>query len=78
MRVRKNSGFSLSQKLFRLFKNYPLKLEEKWQDYIYFASYRCHQTHPTKKDGRPWQEIVYPHSKLLIVDDIYTLIGRIA
>ena len=40
---------------------------------FYPTSYRTCQLNEDL--NRPWQEIVYPHSKLLIVDDEKTLIG---
>ena len=47
-------------------------MDLKWFIYL-LSSYRTCQTN--EELGRPWQEIVYPHSKLLIVDDEKTLIG---
>ena len=44
---------------------------ENWSEYLHFASYR-------KADnvrGKPVQEIIYPHSKLMIVDDQHVIIG---
>ena len=41
------------------------------EDYIYFASYRTHEMY----NGGLHQAVVYPHSKLMIVDDRFTIIG---
>ena len=40
-------------------------------DWICFCSYRKTEVH----DGTPVHEIIYPHSKLMIVDDRHTIIG---
>ena len=44
---------------------------EDWENYIWFCSYRKWDV----KGDRPVHEIVYPHSKLMIVDDYHTIIG---
>lgn len=41
------------------------------EDYIYFASYRTHE----EFNGGIHQAVVYPHSKLMIVDDRFTIIA---
>ncbi|CBY30969.1 unnamed protein product, partial [Oikopleura dioica] len=41
------------------------------EDFIYFASYRTHE----EFNGGIHQAVVYPHSKLMIVDDRFTIIG---
>ena len=42
-----------------------------WTEYIYFASFRT----ACMDNEKAYQEIVYPHSKLMIVDDEHTIIG---
>jgi len=42
------------------------------EDFIYFASYRTHE----EFNGGIHQAVVYPHSKLMIVDDRFTIIGN--
>ena len=44
---------------------------DDWSKYIYFGSYRKAEV----KDSRPVHEIIYPHSKLMIVDDYHVIIG---
>ena len=44
---------------------------ENWSDFMYFASYRKTEN----VHGKPVQEIIYPHSKLMIVDDKHVIIG---
>ena len=44
---------------------------DDWSKYIYFGSYRKAEV----KNGRPVHEIIYPHSKLMIVDDYHVIIG---
>ena len=42
-----------------------------WENYIWFTSYRKWDV----KGDVPVHEIIYPHSKLMIVDDFHTIIG---
>ena len=44
---------------------------ENWSEYLHFASYRKAEN----VRGKPVQEIIYPHSKLMIVDDQHVIIG---
>ena len=43
-----------------------------WTDYISFSSLRRAGVNPS---GKPMQEIIYVHSKLLLVDDEHLVVG---
>ncbi len=62
--ISRNKGFSLVEKLYQL-------MGSRVEDYIYFFSLR---THGMVK-GVPFSEIIYIHSKIMIVDDEIALIG---
>ena len=62
--ISRNKGLSLIEQLEK-------KMGDKWKNYIYFFSLRNHGI----INGIPETEIVYVHSKLLIVDDTQVLIG---
>ena len=62
--ISRNKGLSLYEKLYELMK-------EKVDDYIVFYSLR---THGLIKD-KPVTELIYIHSKLMLVDDEYAIIG---
>ena len=47
------------------------KIGEKWEDYIGFYSLRNHDV----VNGIPKTEIIYIHSKLMIIDDTYVICG---
>ena len=63
----RNRGLSIIEKL----KEEMDKIGEKWQDYIGFYSLRNHAL----VNGIPKTEIIYIHSKLMIVDDLYVICG---
>lgn len=44
---------------------------DNWSEYLHFSSYRK----AANVRGKPVQEIIYPHSKLMIVDDQHVIIG---
>ena len=60
----RNNSFSLIEKLER-------KMGNLWKEYLFFFSLR---THATINDV-PVTEMIYIHSKLMIVDDDYVLLG---
>ena len=60
----RNNGLSLIEQLEK-------KMGNKWKNYISFFSLRNHGI----INNRPKTEIIYIHSKLLIVDDTQVLIG---
>ena len=60
----RNHGLSLIEKLAE-------KMGEKWKKYIYFYSLRNHAL----VNGTPKTELIYIHSKLMIIDDRKVLIG---
>ena len=59
-----NHGLSLIEQLYKIMKN-------EWKNYIGFYSLRNHAL----INGVPKTEIIYIHSKLMIVDDTKVLIG---
>ena len=63
----KNNGLSIIEKL----KEEMDKMGENWEDYIGFYSLRNHGI----VNGIPKTEIIYIHSKLMIVDDLYVICG---
>ena len=63
----RNHGLSIIEKL----KEEMDKIGENWEDYIGFYSLRNHGT----INGIPKTEIIYIHSKLMIVDDSYVICG---
>ena len=63
----RNNGLSIIEKLEEELD----KIGEKWEDYIGFYSLRNHAL----VNGIPRTEIIYIHSKLMIVDDIYVICG---
>ena len=63
----RNHGLSIIEKL----KEEMYKIGENWEDYIGFYSLRNHGT----INGIPKTEIIYIHSKLMIVDDSYVICG---
>ena len=63
----RNNGLSIIEKLEEELD----KIGEKWEDYIGFYSLRNHEL----VNGIPRTEIIYIHSKLMIVDDIYVICG---
>ena len=48
-----------------------MKYDENWRKYLKIFGLRNHAV----MDGKPVSEIVYVHSKLLIVDDNIALLG---
>ena len=62
--LNRNNGLSLIEQLEK-------KMGDKWKNYIGFYSLRNH----ILANEVPMTEIIYIHSKLLIVDDIKVLIG---
>ena len=63
----RNNGLSIIEKL----KEELEKVGANWEDYIGFYSLRNHGV----LNGVPKTEIIYIHSKLMIVDDLYVLCG---
>ena len=63
----RNNGLSIIEKL----KEELEKTGQNWEDYIGFYSLRNHSL----VNGIPKTEIVYIHSKLMIVDDLYVICG---
>ena len=63
----RNHGLSIIEKL----KEEMEKIGENWEDYIGFYSLRNHAI----VNGIPKTEIIYIHSKLMIVDDLYVICG---
>ena len=63
----RNNGLSIIEKL----KEELEKIGANWEDYIGFYSLRNHGLF----NGIPKTEIIYIHSKLMIVDDLYVLCG---
>ena len=63
----RNNNLSIIEKLRKEME----KVGQNWQDYIGFYSLRNH----SYVNGIPRTEIVYIHSKLMIVDDIYVICG---
>ena len=63
----RNNGLSIIEKL----KEELEKIGQNWEDYIGFYSLRNHSL----VNGIPKTEIVYIHSKLMIVDDLYVICG---
>ena len=63
----RNNGLSIIEKL----KEELDKVGEKWEDYIGFYSLRNHAL----VNGIPKTEIIYIHSKLMIIDDAYVICG---
>ena len=63
----RNNNLSIIEKL----KNEMEKKGQNWEDYIGFYSLRNH----SYVNGIPRTEIVYIHSKLMIVDDLYVICG---
>ncbi len=62
--ISRNKGLSLYEKLYELMK-------EKVDDYIVFYSLRTHGI----INEKPVTELIYIHSKLMLVDDEYAIIG---
>jgi len=62
--ISRNKGLSLYEKLYELMK-------DKVDDYIVFYSLRTHGL----LNDKPVTELIYIHSKLMIVDDEYAIIG---
>ena len=63
----RNNGLSIIEKLQEELE----KIGENWEDYIGFYSLRNHGLF----NGMPKTEIIYIHSKLMIIDDLYVLCG---
>ena len=63
----RNRGLSIIEKL----KEEMDKIGENWEDYIGFYSLRNHSI----VNGIPRTEIIYIHSKIMIVDDLYVICG---
>ena len=63
----RNNGLSIIEKL----KEEMDKVGENWEDYIGFYSLRNHAI----VNGIPRTEIIYIHSKLMIIDDLYVICG---
>ena len=63
----RNNNLSIIEKL----KNEMEKKGQNWEDYIGFYSLRNH----SYVNGIPRTEIIYIHSKLMIVDDLYVICG---
>ena len=63
----RNNGLSIIEKLIEEME----KIGEKWEDYIGFYSLRNHDV----VNGIPKTEIIYIHSKLMIIDDTYVICG---
>lgn len=62
--ISRNRGLSLIEKLYQL-------MGEKFEDYISFFSLRTHGI----LNEVPYTEMIYVHSKIMIVDDEVALIG---
>ena len=62
----RGKGFSLMERLFSL-------MDSKYEDYISFFSLRNHSINPFT--DLPETELVYVHSKIMIVDDKTAIIG---
>lgn len=62
--ISRNRGFSLIEKLYQL-------MQDKYEDYIQFFSLRTH----AKINEVPITELIYIHSKMMIVDDEIVVIG---
>lgn len=62
--ISRNKGLSLMEVLYQMMK-------EKLYDYISFFSLRTHGV----INDKPTTELIYIHSKLMIVDDEYAIIG---
>lgn len=60
----RNNSFSLIEKLEK-------KMGNLWKEYLFFFSLRTHST----INNIPVTEMIYIHSKLMIVDDDYVLLG---
>ena len=63
----RNNGLSIIEKLQEELE----KIGANWEDYIGFYSLRNHGLF----NGTPKTEIIYIHSKLMIIDDLYVLCG---
>ena len=63
----RNNGLSIIEKL----QEELVKVGLNWEDYIGFYSLRNHGVF----NGLPRTEIIYIHSKLMIVDDLYVICG---
>ena len=63
----RNNGLSIIEKL----KEEMDRIGVNWEDYIGFYSLRNHAI----VNGIPKTEIIYIHSKLMIIDDLYVLCG---
>ena len=63
----RNNGLSIIEKL----QEELTKIGLNWEDYIGFYSLRNHGLF----NGMPRTEIIYIHSKLMIVDDLYVICG---
>ena len=63
----RNNGLSIIEKL----QEELTKVGLNWEDYIGFYSLRNHGLF----NGMPRTEIIYIHSKLMIVDDLYVICG---
>lgn len=62
----RGKGLSLLERLFDL-------MGEKFSNYIFFFSLRKHEVNPY--NNLPYTELIYIHSKLLLVDDEVAIIG---
>lgn len=62
--ISRNKGLSLIEKLYEL-------MQDKYEDYIYFFSLRTHEL----INNSPRTELIYIHSKLMIIDDEVVLMG---
>jgi len=62
--ISRNRGFSLIEKLYQL-------MQDKYEDYIQFFSLRTH----TLIQDVPMTELIYIHSKTMVVDDEVAMIG---
>jgi phospholipase D1/2 len=62
--ISKNKGYSIIERLIEL-------IGDKYDDYIHFFSLRTH----TIINKLPTTEIIYIHSKLMIIDDKVVIMG---
>lgn len=67
--ISRNKGLSLIELLKKEFEK--MGKGKKVEDYIYFFSLRTH----AEINNIPKTELIYIHSKLMIVDDKYAIIG---
>lgn len=64
--ISRNKGFSLIESLYKV-------MGEKYKDYLSIVTLRSHGVNPYT--SQPSTEMIYVHSKLMLIDDKYALIG---